>query len=187
MAEQQPIDTGIDPGGQFSRLRDSFQGYPRDVLQRKIKHRWLLAMYAGIDIFPHHHAGDDDLLPALLGVTMMVTELLRFFFLVEGKPFPYAERLIRLAPTTALGREFHPYLQQVIGLLAGKAEPAWEPWQRIDTAVAMLLDADRFPEARRLEEAGCVAMKAAGVDPCWVDTDYDNIDELLWGELGPAQ
>lgn len=175
-----------DPDGQFSRIRERFEGYPREVLIRKIKHRWLLADYAGIDIFPLHHGSDDDLLPALLSVTTMVTELLRFFFLVEGKPYPYTERLIRLAPTTALGREFLPYLQQVVDLLAGKAEPSWEPWQRIDTAFAMLLHSDRFPEARRLEEAGYAAMKAAGVDAAWVDADFDNIDELLWGELGPT-
>ena len=99
-----------DPSGQFNCIRERFTGYPRDVLIQKIKHRWLLADYAGIDIFPLHHASDDELLPAMLALSTMVTELLRFFFLVEGKPYPYTERLIRLASTTVLGREFLPYL-----------------------------------------------------------------------------
>jgi hypothetical protein len=175
-----------DPGGQFARIRDSFQGYPRDVLIRKIKHRCLLADYAGIEMFPLHHSRDDELLPAITALSTMIAELLRFFFLVEGKPYPYMERLMQSARTTALGREFGQHLQHVAELIAGKASPELPAWERLDRGLELLLCADRAPEAARLEEACYAAMKAAGVDPAWVEADFDNIHELLWGELGPV-
>ncbi len=36
-----------------------------------------------------------------------------------------------------------------------------------------------------LEKAGYEAMIAAGVEPQWVEADFDNIDDLLLGRLGP--
>ena len=175
-----------DPGGRFQRILVGFQGYPKDVLVRKIQYHWLYAGYAGVDIYPHHHTSDTDLLPALAAITTMVSELLRLFCLLEGKPFPYTERLMGWAETTALGREFGPLLRKATLLAAGRACPEMDAWERLDQAIEVLLSEDRSPEARALQQACARAAVAAGVDTAWVEADYDNIDELLWGELGPV-
>ena len=65
-----------DPGGQFRRVVDGFAGYPRDVLVRKLKYRWLRAGYWAIE------TGGACLINT-------VHELARVCCLVEGKPFPY--------------------------------------------------------------------------------------------------
>jgi hypothetical protein len=174
-----------DPGDQLRRVVEGFAGYPREVLVRKIKYRWLLAGYWEIDVTPHHPSCDEELLPAATAMVNAVNELLRVFFLVEGKPFPYPSKLMRLAAQTALGREFLPMLQRVVDLVVGRGCAELDPWERLDRAFTMLaMSSD--PHCRRLERACGRAMIAAGVDPAWVAADYDNIDELLLGRLGPV-
>jgi len=175
-----------DPGGQFWEIVGGFAGYPQDVLVRKIKYRWLLAGYWEVDVFPYHSGDDDKVLAASTALLNAVNELLRLFFLVEGRPFPYAELLMRLAPTTALGRELLPILGRVVDLVVGKAGEAMTVWQRLTRACEMLCVYDKSEECRRLEDACARAMVAAGVDAQWVEADYANIDELLLGELGPV-
>ena len=163
-----------DPNRQFQTIRETFQGYPRDVLIRKIKHRWLLAWYMGIGGCPRG-----------TGLLMAVSELLKLFFLVEGKPYPYPKSLIRLAPETELGKEFCPMLERVVDLVIGKAEPQLTPEERVDLAYHYLGCEDGGEESQRLEELCARAMIEAGVDPNWVKADYGNLDELLSGSLGP--
>ncbi|NIN06998.1 MAG: hypothetical protein GTO43_11735, partial [Armatimonadetes bacterium] len=146
------------------------------------KYRWLLAWYWAIMVYPHHHSSDEELLPAAAAMLNAVNELIKFFFLVEGKPFPYAEKLMPLSAGTKLGREFGPVLRQTVDLVVGKAEPQLSPWERLDRAFDVLC-AD-MPEDP-LEKAGYEAMIAAGVEPQWVEADFDNIDDLLLGRLGP--
>ena len=175
-----------DPGRQFGRIVDGFAGYPRDVLVRKIKYRWLLAGYWEIDVTPLHPVCDEEILAGATAIVNAVNELLRLFFLVEGKPFPYTSKLMRLARQTALGREFVPMLQRVVDLVVGRACGDLDVWERLERAFAPLACSDTSPECRRLERACGEAMVAAGVDPAWVEADYDNINELLLGKLGPV-
>jgi hypothetical protein len=175
-----------DPNEQFTQLRDTFHGYPRDVLVRKLKYRWLSALYAGIDTFPQHPRSDADLLPAALGLSTAVAELLRVCCLADGKPFPYPERLPQVAYATALGQACGPLLQHVTGLITGHTATDTLAWQRLQQAHTRLFCPDLSHDAALLAQAVHAALRAAGVDPAWVQADYDNIDELLWGELGPA-
>jgi hypothetical protein len=175
-----------DPGSQFQRIVESFAGYPEDVLVRKIKYRWLLAAYWAIDVYPQNPTGSHDVPAAATGILNSVSELLRLFFLVEGKPFPYAEKLMPLATETRLGREFCPMLQHVVDLVVGTADAGLDVWSRLDRAGQLLVCSDLSPGCRRLEEACARAMIAAGVPEKWVEADFANIDELLLGRLGPV-
>ncbi|HIJ64417.1 MAG TPA: hypothetical protein HPP77_00595 [Candidatus Hydrogenedentes bacterium] len=174
-----------DPGGQFQRMVDAYKGYPKDVLVGKIKYRWLLAGYWAVELFPYHHSrADADLLPASAAILNAVNEFLRVFSLVEGKPFPYTEKLLHHAQSTELGREFLPMLQNAVDLVVGNAAPHTQVWDRLDAAAAALIDGDNEAVARF--EAVCgEKMVQAGVEPRWVKDDFRNIDELLLGELGP--
>ena len=175
-----------DPGDQFGRIVSAFTGYPRDVLVRKIKYRWLRSAYASVEVYPNHPESDADLLPAVSALAEAINDLLRFFFLVEGKPFPYTEKLMRYADTTALGRKWGVFLRGLAELAVGKAEPEQDPWTRLDRARELLICEDVTAEAKQLGEDCAQAMLAAGVGPGWVEADFYNIDELLNGELGPA-
>ncbi len=174
-----------DPHDQFGLITRGFRGYPADVLSRKIKYHWLMAGYAEVDIFPHRRKDANDVLPAATALLTAVNELLRLCFLVEGKPFPYTEKLMVFARHTALGKQICPYLQRVIDLVVGSESVDVAPEERMDLAAEGLFFCDKSEEKRQLSSACENAMIAAGVDPQWVEADYGNIDELLSGQLGP--
>lgn len=174
-----------DPNGQFQNIANAFHGYPKTVLVQKLKYHWLLAGYYSIDVYPLSSEKDDTLLPAAMGLTSTAMELLKVCFLVEGNPFPYAEKLMRLALYTELGKKIVPTIQKAVELILGKVEGEKELWRRLNDAFDLLNSYDVSEEHRRMFDACCKAMRSAGVDPDWVEADYDNIDELLLGELGP--
>ena len=155
-----------DPGDQFRSIVETFDGYPPDVLYKKIKYRWMMSAYA-------------------TGILNAANELLRFFFLVEGEPFPYAGKLMTYARDTNLGRRFCPLLERIIGLVVGTDEQTLPTWERLDRAFEMFCCGDKSHEAAELQDAGAQAMIDAGVDPQWVKADFQNLEELLSGELGP--
>lgn len=174
-----------DPEGQFREISESFRGYPKDTLIRKIKYHWLLAGYWAIDVFPLHPKPDEDLLAAVSALSNSICSLLRFFFLVECKPFPYTERLMRHAASdTELGRRFSPMLRKCADAIAGHTKLPGNVWSRLESVFDRLHCCDKSEDARRLSEACARAMITAGVERNWVEADYDNIDELLQGRLG---
>jgi hypothetical protein len=174
-----------DPGGQFQRVIERFTGYPKPILVRKIKYHWLLSAYWEIECYPHHHFAREELLPAATAMLNAVNEIYRVFFLVEGRPFPYAEKLPAFAPKTKLGRELCPILQRVVDLVVGKVERTRNPWSRLEKAFEYIAISSSSTDCRRLEEACAKAMVAAGVPPIWVKADFSNIGELFSGKLGP--
>ncbi len=172
-----------DPGEQFRRIVDTFDGYPQAVLIKKIKYRWMLAAYWEVEVYPHHHEDDSELLAAAVSILNAVNELLRVFFLVDRKPFPYAKRLMRYADSTKLGTQFVAMLRRVCDLAVGASTETKSPWDRLDRASDLLTNS---AECEQLEKACFQGMIDAGVDPDWVEADFGNIDELLTGQLGPA-
>ena len=171
-----------DPDDRFRGIVKRFDGYPKPVLIKKIKYRWMMAAYWEVECYPHHASSKNEMLPAATAVLNAVNELLRFFFLVEGRPFPYAEKLIQFAASTKLGARFCPMLGHVVNLAVGGEGDSSTPWDRLDRASALLTDSD---EGEELERACGQAMIDAGVDPQWVEADFKNIEELRSGQLGP--
>jgi hypothetical protein len=54
------------------------------------------------------------------------------------------------------------------------------PWESLDRAIELLYHLDKSQLFRSIEKDCADAMIAQGVEPQWVFSDYDNIDELLW-------
>ena len=175
-----------DPSGQFREIVGAFHGYPQDVLVRKIKYYWLLGGYWSIDVYPLSSHEDDTLLPAAMALLNTVNEHLKISFLVEGRPFPYTEKLMRLVSGTRLGREVGHILQKPVDLVLGRTWGDRPLWDRLEEGFSILASYDQSEENRQLCDAFEAAMRSAGVPADWVKADYDNIDELLNGELGPA-
>ena len=174
-----------DPGGQFRKVLADSDGYPKDVLVRKIKYHWLLEAYWSIETYPHHARGDNELLPAATAILNSINEFLRLFFLVEGRPYPYAEKLMPLAEQTKLGLRFCPLLRDAVNQVVAPTGEDSAVWQRLDRVFETLYCCDLSERAQKFQEACGDAMIEAGVDPGWVAADFQNIDELLSGELGP--
>jgi hypothetical protein len=170
-----------DPRGQFDGIRGQFRGYPEAERIRKIKYHWLAAGYLAIEMRPR---GRDRILSAVAGLSGAILELLRVFFLVEDRPYPYPAKLLTCARETALGQRFCPLLSEAAADIAGQNLPS-PPAERLEQVFERLFCADLSQDATKLQEACEAAMVAAGVPEEWVQADFENVDQLLNGELGP--
>ncbi len=175
-----------DPNRQFQRTLEGFSGYPAEVLIRKIKYHWLMCWYWGIEVYPFHHDSDGDLVTAASAVLNATLEMMRVFFLVEGRPYPYTEKLPHFVRTTRLGARFAPFLEKLTSIVLGKSERRSSAWDRLDMASGLLLDGVSNPETVELEEETTRAIIEAGVEKEWMDDYFANMDELLLGKLGPV-
>ena len=172
-----------DPDRQFQKIRGKFKGYPKNILIEKIKYHWMLSAYWAADVFPYHHA-KKDVLPAALSLINAVNELLKFFYIVEGKPFPYNEKLINFGHNTKLGKRFMPFILKVADLVTANKYKNKDVWGRLEKGNRMMNFNDKHSSCDELENACQKAMLKAGVSPKWVEADYGNMDELLLGKLG---
>lgn len=176
-----------DPLKQFKTIIENFKGYTDDVLFKKVKYRYLLSLYWLIDGYPHHHKDkDEELFSASLSILNGIYEMYRLFFLLDGKPYPYAEKLPIYVSSTKLGKQFKAFLDKAINMTLGNGYENIPIWDRMDNVIEILLYGDRSREARELSEACDNALLSLGIDAEWVDSGYDNIDELLHGCLGPT-
>ena len=176
----------VDPEGQFQRIRSTFGGYPSDVLVRKVKYHWLLAGYWSICVTPLHDTSDDSALAASTAILNTVTELLKLCFLLDGKPLPYAGKLMTLIDSTTLGRQFKPMFQHAVDLVLGKTADTGSFADRVARAFAMFNDSENCQECKRFEAAFFAKMSEIGVPADWLEADFKNIDDLLLARLGPA-
>ncbi|MCE5323395.1 DUF4037 domain-containing protein [bacterium] len=174
-----------DPSRQFKNICNSFTAYPHDILINKIKYHWLMGWYWAIEVYPLHHKSDDELLPAASSLLNAINEFLRVFFLVDGKPFPYTERLVCHAADTTLGHKSLAYLRDIVDLVVGKTLPDMHPWQRLDSAFESLCCSDKNHDAKLHQEMWDHMLVETGLDEEWVDSAFDNIDDLINGSLGP--
>jgi len=174
-----------DPNDQFKDIVGKFKGYPHEILEKKIKYRYLLASYWLIDGYPHHHKKDEDIFPAMLSILNGIHELYRFFYIVEGKPYPYSEKLSLYVIETKLGSKFKLFIDRIINMVVGIGCERENAWERLDRAIELLLYGDVSPESVEFFDACDEAMIMAGIEEGWVKSGYDNIDELLSGKLGP--
>ena len=81
--------------------------------------------------------------------------------------------------------QFCPFFEELTELILGGKGACGDVWQRLDGAFERLCCSDMSEEAKRLQDGCSAAMIAAGVDGDWVKADYNNVDELLQGRLGP--
>jgi hypothetical protein len=172
-----------DPNDQFRRTIEKFHGYPQEVLLREIRYRWMMAGYWEVECYPHHHGPDYEFLPGAAALLNAVNELLRLFFLVEGRPFPNTKRLMVHAEHTNLGKQFCGMLREIVSLVIAAERGESSTWDRLDRASEMLSGETRAAE--ELEDGCMRAMIEAGVDPQWAKADFRNIEELRSGRLGP--
>lgn len=176
-----------DPRNQVQNIINNFKGYPTEVLKNKIKYRYLLSSYWLIDGYPHNHQKrQEEVFMASLGILNGIHELYRLFYLIEGKPYPYSEKLALYIGTTKLGERFHEFLKKNINMVLGYGYEEIDIWERFDKVIESMLYGDISSEARELAEECDKAMIESGIDEDWVNSGYDNIDELLHGKLGPT-
>jgi hypothetical protein len=175
-----------DPNDQFRNLLSDFNGYPQDVLIRKLKYHWLLIWYWAIEVYPFHHRNGGQLLAATASLANAMLEMMEVWFLLDGKPYPYHEKLPDFVEDTTLGAKHAPTLRKWLDIALGASHQGTPVWERLDKANGLLLDDMHNAETIAIEEETTKALVTAGVERKWMDDYFANMDELLLGELGPV-
>lgn len=73
----------------------------------------------------------------------------------------------------------------MVDLTLGTQEREIEIWERLDKAIELILYGNISKESADFFDACDDAILKAGIDKEWVKAGYDNVDELLYGRLGP--
>lgn len=109
----------------------------------------------------------------------------RIFFIIEGRSFPYSEKLPSFVAETKLGKRFKPFLDKILNMAIGLEQGEKSIWERLDKAIELILYGNISQESIEFFDACDKAVIEAGIDEAWVKSGYDNVDELLHGKLGP--
>lgn len=155
------------------KLKQSFDGYPRGVLEQKLKLHWL----RDYDLSIHgitYHAETHNIFSVVHALASKMGECCKLCCLLEGKPFPYPKWLFRACQDTRLGRKVSPIFERVLGIITGLDGDMEKNWSMVEEAVR-LMDTD---VCDMMEDA----LVAWGFDRNWVhDAHYDLADALFDG------
>jgi hypothetical protein len=163
------------------QLNKSMNGFPPEVLLRKLKRYYLEHLYSVIDAYPAHQHNNETKHLAAFSIYNALYSLFRFVYLADSRPFPYTEKLLYHLQTTNIGSACASDFLEIFNLLediSGK-----DAWTRLDKARGMLLFDAAYESARKIDALMTAALREYGCEENWLMAGYDNIDELLLHEI----
>jgi predicted nucleotidyltransferase len=163
----------FDPAGRIAALQDSFKGYPREVLERKLKRHFLRDFHLsvhGLTYVPE----SDNVFSIVYGISAKVAEFCKLCCLLDGKPFPYEKWLLRACRDTTTGQKLYPFLERSIdsltrlhGGLANSAGLLTKTVRALDTEACDILES---------------ALVEWGIDRSWIKDAYGCLEDVLFEE-----
>lgn len=161
----------LDPNLALSRLQSSFCGYPRDVLEHKLKQHFLRDFHLSVHGLTYHPESA-NIFAILNALTNKISEYCKMCCLLDGKPFPYEKWLLRACWDTHLGGLLAPVFQEVVGILSSLGSDLAGQWPRVRRAI----DAIDTDAADALEDA----MAKWGIPRTWLDRSYHGRHDVLF-------
>ena len=161
----------MDPCHTVSELQESFDGYPRDVLERKLKQHFL----QDFDLSVHgltYRPESRNIFSVLNAMTSKMGEYCKMCCLLDGKPFPYEKWLLRACADTQLGEQFVPIFERVLSTLSSLQNDLPGQWPRVREAI----DAIDTEACDALENA----LISWGVSKAWQDRSYHELHTVLF-------
>jgi hypothetical protein len=164
----------IDPAGRAAALQESFKGYPREVLERKLKKHFLNDFHLSVHGFTYRHESE-NLFSIVHGLSSKAAEFCKLCCLLDGKPFPYEKWLLRACKETTTGQRLSPFLERVItvltwldGSLTKNSELLNETVRILDTDACGILEN---------------ALVEWGIERKWIKDAYGHLEDVIFEEL----
>ena len=164
----------VDPENIVQKLKESFRGYPREVLEQKLKRHWL----RDYDLSLHgitYHAETGNIFSVIHALTSKMAEFCKLCCLLEGKPFPYDKWLLKACYDTRLGKQLIPIFQRVLGLITTLDNDIKRNWPTVQEAI------------RSMDTDACDIMEDAlvewGFDRDWVHNAHHDLVYALFDGL----
>ena len=162
----------VDRDHALTDLKSCFHGYPRAVLEQKLKYHFLRDFDLSVHGIPYHTDECPNVFSVLYALSSKIAELCRICRLLDGKPFPYAKWLLRASEETPLGKTLRPIFNQVLDLLANLGRDPAAYSNRVRAATDAL-----DTEACDIVENALIAW---GLDERWVRNAYHYLEDVLF-------
>jgi hypothetical protein len=163
----------FDPTGCVETLKGSFQGYPRDILERKLRQHFLKDFHLSVHAVTYNH-DSKNVFSVVHALASKVAEYCRLCCLLDGIPFPYEKWLLRACRETTTGKRVAPLLDSVVDTLTRLEGDLEKNWELVSQAVRTL-DTDA---AVLLEDA----LVAWGIEREWIDGAFGDRHDVLFEE-----
>jgi hypothetical protein len=163
-----------DPCHIVSELQASFQGYPKEILEKKLKQHFLRDLHLsvhGLTYIPE----SQNLFAVLNTMTSKISEMCKICCLLEGKPFPYEKWLLRASAETRIGKRLISIFEQVLTTLSRLNNDLMGNWAEVRTAIDAI-----DTEACDIIEAALVSW---GIDRSWLEHSYYHRHNVLFQPL----
>jgi hypothetical protein len=164
----------VDPYHAVSELQASFDSYPRDVLEQKLKQHFLQDFHLSVHGLTYHPESQ-NIFAVLNTMTSKIGEYCKMCCLLDGKPFPYEKWLLRACADTQLGTHLVPIFERVLTTLSCLQNDLPGQWPGVREAInAMDTDACDV-----LEDA----LVSWGINKTWLDRSYHDRHIVLFKSL----
>jgi predicted nucleotidyltransferase len=160
-----------DPTGSVDALQSTFKGYPKDVLERKLKHHFLTDFHLSVHGITYHYESQ-NIFSAAHALASKVAEYCRLCCLLDGKPFPYEKWLLEACKETTTGQKISPLLEKVIDHITRLNGDLVENSAYVKEAVRLL-----DTEACDIVEP---ALESWGIDKEWIENAYGLLEEVIY-------
>jgi hypothetical protein len=161
----------MDPCQLASGIQGSFEGYPRQVLEKKVKWHFLRDFHLSVHGLSYI-AESGNLFAVLNAMTGKIGELCRICCLLEGKPFPYEKWLLRASEDTGTGKRVVPIFKRVLAALSRLNNDLTGNWNAVQKAIDAI-----DTEASEIIEA---AMVSWGIERSWLEHAYHERHNVLF-------
>ncbi len=164
----------VDREDTIRDLKQSFTGYPREVLERKLRYHWL----RDFDLSVHsmtYQPKSQNVFSVIFALSSKIAEQCKLCCLLDGKPFPYDKWLLRACAETELGARLSPIFHRAIALLTKLDNDLTKNWAMVREAI----DAIDIEACDILEDA----LVKWGFEREWIDNSLHDLGDMLFAPL----
>jgi len=161
----------VDREDTIRNLKRSFTGYPREILERKLRYHWL----RDFDLSVHsmtYQPKSQNVFSVVFALSSKIAEQCKLCCLLDGKPFPYDKWLLRACGETELGAKLSPIFHRVTAILTKLENDLTKNW----TMVREAIDTMDIEACDILEDA----LVKWGFEREWIDDSLHDLGDMLF-------
>jgi predicted nucleotidyltransferase len=161
----------VDPSGCVSALQKSFKGYPRDVLEPKLKKHFLNDFHLSVHGITYRYESQ-NIFSVVYTLASKVAEFCRLCCLLDESHFPYEKWLLKECEKTTTGQKISSLLEKVINSVT-RLEGDLEKNSGLVEKAVYVLDT----EVCDIVENTLVSW---GIERKWVENAYGCLEDVIF-------
>ena len=161
----------VDKGNSVRDLKRIFTGYPREILEQKLRYHWLRDFNLSVHSMTYQPKSQ-NVFSVVYALSSKIAEQCKLCCLLDGKPFPYDKWLLRACEETELGAKLSPVFQRVTAILTKLDNDLGKNWPMVQEAINAI-----DTEACDILEDTLVKW---GFEREWIDNSIRDLGDMLF-------